>query len=651
MGKIDIEPWEPEETIGKLWHAYASRLDAPSVHPGAQVDLSQIGGRLAVLFRGLGGSPSVEIKAVADEASQHRLSFRRFLGTTAEATPRSSFDGEALRLPQSLAVFPAPEANAALYLWLAACAAHAPTHDPQTDPLCADLASLHAAIRMADHTLREAPGFRSLYADLCGAILSLRRTPHLPEAEATVEAAIRHLLGDPAALSAKATRMVNAIRSSDFTAYRAPRRYRPYRPVAIWPDLRAPGTSHNTAVESRATEGTPEEGESNRSHRAKRRAADQAERSDSFILHKFEAILSWAEFINLNRRVEDDDTDDAKKAAEDADEIGLGQISKAPATRLKLHLDLAPEDVDREALSGTQTYPEWDVRTGSYLPNHVRVLTSDIIPVLTTPPFRDDPRAAARIRAVKRQFEALRPSRISTTGHPDGDELDTDRAIRARVDFYATGQGDDRIWRQTRPQKRDLAVSILLDVSRSTESAVPGHGHGGRTVIDIEREALAALSWGLQACGDDFAIHAFSSLKRDRVYIQCAKRFGEPMSETVEQRIAALKPGFYTRLGAAIRHASVGLSEQARKRRLLLVITDGKPNDLDHYEGRHGIEDSHKAVLEARRMGHAVFGITVDRDGKSWFPRMFGQGGFALIPHPEKLTQALPEIYRQLVGA
>ena len=122
-------------------------------------------------------------------------------------------------------------------------------------------------------------------------------------------------------------------------------------------------------------------------------------------------------------------------------------------------------------------------------------------------------------------------------------------------------------------------------------------------MIEVEREALAALSWGLSACGDDFAIHAFSSLKRDRVYIQCAKRFGEPMSDTVEYRIAALKPGFYTRPGAAMRHASAGLSQQARKRRLLLVITDGKPNDLDHYEGRHGIEDSHKAVLEARRQG------------------------------------------------
>jgi nitric oxide reductase NorD protein len=651
MNKLDLEPWEPEETIGKLWHAYASRLDAPRAHDEARIDLSQVGGRLAVLFRGLGGDPSVEIKAVADEVTAHRLSFRSFLGRATEATPRASIDGAALRLPASLAVFPAAEANAALYLWLTAAAAHAPAYAPETDPLRADLADLRAALRMAEITLTEAPGLRGLYADLCAATLALRQTPHLPEAERTVEAAIRFFLGDRAPLRPKSARMVHALGSGDMAAYQAPRGYRPFRPVVLWPDLRGLDRSETTAVETRATDGTPEEGEGAKTHRARRRKADQAERNNSFILHKFEAILSWAEFINLNRRVEDDENDDARKAAEDVDEIGLGQISKAPATRLKLHLDLAPEDVDREALSGTKTYPEWDVRSGSYLAHHVRVLTSDIAPAATTPPFRDDPRAAARIRAVKRQFEALRPSRISTPGHPDGDELDMDRTVRARVDFLATGQGDDRIWRQARPQKRDLAVEVLLDVSRSTESAIPGHGHGGRAVIDVEREALAALSWGLSTTGDDFAIHAFSSLKRDRVYIQCAKRFGEPMTEAVEQRIAALRPGHYTRLGAAIRHASAGLAEQARKRRLLLVITDGKPNDLDHYEGRHGIEDSHKAVQEARRMGHAVFGITVDRDGKSWFPRIFGQGGFALIPNPEKLTQALPDIYRHLVGA
>ena len=99
-----------------------------------------------------------------------------------------------------------------------------------------------------------------------------------------------------------------------------------------------------------------------------------------------------------------------------------------------------------------------------------------------------------------------------------------------------------------------------------------------------------------------------------------------------------------------MRHTSAELAAQSRKRKLLLVITDGKPNDLDHYEGRHGIEDTRMAVREARRAGQSVFGVTIDKSGQSWFPRLFGQGGFAVIPHPDRLTQALPQIYRQLVG-
>ena len=637
MSRIEFELWEPEESVGKLWHAFASRLDGDPIHDGARVPLSQVGGRLAVLFRGLGGDPAVEIKPVAEETSHHRLSFLRRLGTWAEATPRASFDGATLRLPESLAAFPDPRANAALYLWLAAAAVALKDRTPadHADPLQADLAALETARAMTAEALRLAPGYTKLHADLAEATLLFRRTPNLPPVEAAVEARIRAALGADITLPPLPAK--------------APRGYRPFKPVPLWPDLRVLARSEHTAVEARATEGPPEESEEKTARKARRRKADQADRTDSFILHKFEAILSMTEFLNLNRRVEDDDEDTAKKAADDQEEIGLAQVSKAPATRLKLHLDLAPEDVDREQISGQFTYPEWDVRTASYLPSHARVLHSRAEASDQTPPFRADPRASARIRAVRRQFEALRPSLVSMPGFPDGDVLDTERAVRARVDFLSTGQGTDRVWRQTRPERRDLAVSILLDVSRSTESAIPGHGHDGRSVIDIEREALAALAWGLDACGDSFAIHAFSSLKRNRVFVQEVKRFAEPMAEAVEHRIAALKPGHYTRLGAAIRHVSHLLAKEARKRRLLLVITDGKPNDLDHYEGRHGIEDSRMAVQEARRAGHAVFGITVDRDGKSWFPRLFGQGAFALIPHPEKLTQALPQIYRQLV--
>lgn len=645
MTRIEIEPWEPEETVGKLWHAFASRLDAPLVHHGAAVDLSEVSGRLAVLFRGLGGGHAVEIRATPPEVSQHRLRFLRRLGTEAENTPRASFDGEVLRLPETLALFPSRAANGALYLWLTAAVAHAPAQATDPDPLRADLLSLRTALHMTKATLTAAPGLCELYAGLAHVTLQSRPQHSLPQDEGAIEAVIRHMLDDPTPLSPRAQTLLGIVQSNDLPCLSAPRGYRPFRPVPLWPDLRALVLSARDEVESRDADGPPEEG-SNKTHRARRRKADQAERRDSLILHKFEAILSWAEFLNLNRRVDDDDPDSAKKAADDQEEIGLGQISKAPATRLKLHLDLAPEDVDRERLSGTTLYPEWDTRTGTYLPDHVRVLDSVAQPGTAQPAFRSDPQARRRIHRVRQQFEALRPGRVSIPGQLDGDELDIEAAVRARVNILANGTGTNRIWRQTRPQARDLAVSILLDVSRSTESAV-----GDRAVIDIEREALAALAWGLDACGDTFAINAFSSLKRDRVYIQTCKGFDDPMGQLVEDRIGGLRPGFYTRLGAAVRHASRGLAAQGGKRRLLLVITDGKPNDLDHYEGRHGIEDTAMAVREARRAGQSVFGITVDKQAKAWFARMFGQGSFYVIAHPERLTEALPMIYRELVGA
>ncbi len=651
MGKIEFEPWEPEETIGKLWHKWASRFDAPLVHEGARVDLSRIDGRLAVFFRGMGGDASVEIKPVSDEQSRHRLSHLRALGTYADALPRASFDGASLRLPATLAAFPVTEMNAAAYVWLAALGAFVAPVQGHDDPLVSDLmalAGLRAALARCDG---DAPGLRTLYSELSSLHLSLRDTPALPQAERAVECVIRHMLGDDPPLQGKAAKMWASMETGDFTIWRAPRKYRPYLPVPIWVEPRALFLSHGDGVATMEAGQAPENNnaEDGKTRRARRRKSDQIERKDSFILHKFEAILSYAQFVNLNRRVEDDDEDSAKKAADDQDEIGLGQIKKAPATRLKLHLDLAPEDADIERISDKCTYPEWDVRRGAYLPDHTRILAHDIdAGGGTVTPF--DARARKRITAVRRQFEALRPSMISTSGHLDGDELDSERAVRALADFAATGESDGRVWRQNRPLKRDLSVSILLDVSRSTEATVTCHRGHARPVIDIEREALTALAWGLDACGDSFAINGFSSLKRDRVYMAQAKDFDDPMNAGVESRIASLRPGFYTRLGAAIRHASTGLSAQARRRRLLLVITDGKPNDLDHYDGRHGIEDSRMAVIEARRAGHAVFGIAIDRDGKAWFPRIFGQGGYALVPDPDKLTEALPRIYAQIVG-
>ncbi|MEM9576882.1 MAG: nitric oxide reductase D protein [Pseudomonadota bacterium] len=628
-----LEPWEPEETIGKIWHRWASRFDAPEAqHPEAAVLLEDEIGRLAVLFRGLGGDQSVELRPISAGASHHRLSWRRKLGTWAELVPQASFDGEILRLPATLDLFADASLNRALYTWLVACVApvrQIPTRP--ADPLAADLAYIQAGHEMCLRALEDCPGLAPVYRRLKDAHLAARPRHALPAPEADVEAIARYLLEGGA--------------EPRVPTGAAPSRYRPLRPFPFWPRLVPPQESRLSATDDPSyPEATSTSETLESTKKATRKASDQTDRRDSLILHKFEAILSFTDFLNLNRRTEDDDPDAAKKALDDLEELSLTDISKAPATRFKLNLDLAASDVNREAVSGEHTYDEWDTRSQSYLKDHCRVFAS-----LTDPaeaPAAQDAAAARRIRTVRRQFEAFRPRPVTLKGQPDGDTLDLSAVIRARADLAATGSAEDRLWCQTRPTARDLAVSILIDTSRSTESAVTG-----RAVIDIEREALTALAWGLHGCGDPLAIHGFSSLRRDRVYVECCKDFSDPMGELVERKLASLRPGFYTRLGAAIRRTSAHLQKAPQASRLLLILTDGKPNDIDHYEGRHGIEDTRIAIREARRRGQSVFGITVDPKGQSWFPRLFGPGGFVVIAQPEHLTTTLPAIYRQLVGS
>jgi nitric oxide reductase NorD protein len=648
MAAVEFEPWEPEESVGKLWHSLVNELDAPGVFEDAAATLDETRGRLSVLFRALGGARDVEIKTATAQVSEHRLSWRRTLGQDAERIAMPSFDGEALRLPDRIAVFPDREANIALYLWLAAAAVFGRAPEAESDPLRADIRRLQAAQRMTRETLAECPGLRRSYGALAIETRARRQQRRLPATEAAVEATILHLLGTAPPKDDLAAAISAAVhgQADDLSAFSAPRRYLPFLPVLLWPDMRPLAERSKPVLEDAAAgeAETPPNAEPG-TFRASRKPSDQAARKDSLILHKFEAILSWAELLNINRRVDDDDEDNAKKAADDQDEIGLAHVPQRARTRLKLHLDLSPQEAEFERLAGVHVYPEWDHRTNAYLPDYCRVLAGKAEPASEALETPDSARARRRIRSVRRQFETLRPKRVQLTRQIEGHDIDIAAAIEARIELATTGEHSDRVYVASRSQERDLAVSILLDASRSTESYV-----SGRQVIDIAREALIALAWGLDACGDDTAIDAFSSRRRDRVFVQSCKRFDEPMDRNVEARIAGLKPGHYTRLGAALRHVSEELANRPRQRRLLLVLTDGKPNDMDHYEGRHGIEDTHMAVREARRRGQSVFGVTIDSKSQATFSRIFGKGGYVVIPDPEKLVAALPHLYRHLVS-
>jgi nitric oxide reductase NorD protein len=129
------------------------------------------------------------------------------------------------------------------------------------------------------------------------------------------------------------------------------------------------------------------------------------------------------------------------------------------------------------------------------------------------------------------------------------------------------------------------------------------------------------------------------------------KTFDEPYNAGVRGRINAIKPGYYTRMGTAIRHASGLLAEQPAGRRLLLLLTDGKPNDLDKYEGRYGIEDTRHALKQARDLGLQPFCVTVDQQAGEYLPHLFGSGGYVVIHCPSQLPRELPLLYARLTAS
>lgn len=622
---------EPEETVGNLWHDMAKDIGADAVFADAAVVLADVRSSLGVLYRALGGDGGVELVEAAPSAVRHRTALQRKLGAARETEYVASFDGQALRLPPVMMVFPDARLNRAAYFWLTALAATCgefPKLPDETDGPDMDCAQIRANAQACDLAYHHCHGLRRAYAEMAALSVARRSDLMRPLSEAYMERALRDQLGGQA--------NVDPFDTPDPPQGAA--RYMPLAPVPIWLRFTRPTFGRSAAEEQNQSGKAPAAATSSRKL-GERRDLDQSRRRDSFIIHRFESILSWVESMNINRSVDDDDEDNAAKAAEDQEQITLTRHDKKAATRLRLHLDLSPADADHEALAGTHIYPEWNHRTRSYLADHTRVLDAPAHPD-PTETFRANPRY---IRAVRRKFEAMQPRRAMVPRQIDGSELDLDALLCSRADLAATGRASDRIWQDIRKVERDLAVGFLIDTSRSTEAAI-----GDTRVIDVAREAMSALASGIDAAGDRFGVWGFSSLRRDRVFLTRVKGFDDPMDALVHDKIASLKPGHFTRLGGAIRHVTAQMADQTAARKLLIVLTDGKPNDLDHYEGQYGIEDSHMAVREARRAGLSLHGVIIDEDGQDWFARIFGRGGFTLLPHPERLLRALPDIYRTL---
>jgi nitric oxide reductase NorD protein len=611
-----------EEQVGELWHKLITRA-ADNQHPAAAVYLHDMQKKIAIYFRALGGDSGLQIEiadATANLAPRNLL--QRIAGSNAKIQ-LAWRDERSLRLPASIAWFDQSELNTDLYYWLASLAAV--QDSVAITDTTVDWFRLNQTMTLT--ALESFPGIRPRFQRLLQAHLKQRPDiGKLKAADAELELAIQQALTSPGS--------VNTL---------PPARHRP-QPVPLWLHPDPPVTAASSTEDDDAAQ-TPG-GQSREIEELAPRQAERVNEPDAergLITIRMENIFTMGEFVNVDRGTEDEeDIERAEDVARDLDKLSISHNGKASKTRLKFDLDLPSAHADDIVLDDGILLPEWDWKKQRLLPDRCRIvqmLTSDAQPCPLPPHLN---RTAKRLRD---QLQAIAPARVWFRAQMDGQDIDLDAYLRYATD-RAAGQpvAAENLYRDMRSGARDLSCLLLADLSLSTDAYI----NDTHRIIDVIRDSLYLFAESLHATGDRFSMLGFSSRRRDPIRVHQIKTFEETHSAIIRGRIAAIKPGYYTRLGAGIRHATQLLSREGNGRRLLLILTDGKPNDLDQYEGRYGIEDTRQAVIEARQLGMQPFCVTIDRKGNDYLPHIFGNGAYVVVRNPQQLPRKLPQLYALL---
>ena len=289
-------------------------------------------------------------------------------------------------------------------------------------------------------------------------------------------------------------------------------------------------------------------------------------------------------------------------------------------------------------------YHEWDHTLSRFDRDRVSVFESAVDGGDTEWADRAARTHRGLIRRVEREFQTLGAHRHRLTRQLDGDDLDLQASVDLRVALRARMAPDERVYTVTRPPRGGVAIAILADVSGSAETTLVA----GVRIIDVEKLALLVATYALETTRDRHALFAFSSMGASRVAVRTTKSFGERGGEVVGSRIAALESAGNTRLGAAIRHVSAMLLRERAARHLMLVISDGLPNDSDGYVEDYGIEDARMAVLEARAQGVMPHCLTLSAE-EHYALRIFGAAAQVLVRRPEHLPGAMIDVLGRLL--
>ncbi|MBF0265754.1 MAG: VWA domain-containing protein [Gammaproteobacteria bacterium] len=340
---------------------------------------------------------------------------------------------------------------------------------------------------------------------------------------------------------------------------------------------------------------------------------------------------------------------DCELAGDDAQEIWTCSTNMRPYED-----DLTDEQVSfndmwgKEPISDPYHYHEWDYQIQLHRPDWATVYerrqpkgrAEDIDDIITA--YRP---VAHRIKQI---IDLLTPEGVQRQrGLEDGDEVDINAAVDAMISIRMGEQPNPRITMRNVLKNRDLSVVVLMDLSESTNEPMNG---SDKTVLELTREAATLVATAINGIGDPFALHGFASDGRHDVQYYRFKDFNQHIDDDVKARLAGMKGGLSTRMGAALRHSGQHLLKQPERRKLILLVTDGEPADIDERDPQHLRHDTKKAVEELYSTGVLTYCLTLDPNADNYVKRIFGENNYTIIDNVDRLPEKLPTLFASLTG-
>jgi nitric oxide reductase activation protein len=534
------------------------------------------------------------------------------------------------------------------------------------------LASALIVPRVREHLASELPGVGAPFARACELILSKRALLSTLDApSAALEALLQQRLGRPVDAANLPLSVVARAWLSRALAARvtAPGELKVWlqellpfthdaqvAPPVLWGGLGAP--SRSASPLAAAAPATTRRQQVQTEKRARpQQALERVDLStqpeaENPLTHSFEKLHTLDDYRGGNKRA--DGSDELDEHADALDELELRVITRSGESAASLLrsdqiIDGSAAEAPEHAPAGALAiYDEWNERSQSYRPNWCHVYAAQLAETCSAEDSRRRVRSIltaqrGELRALSAELARLRSARRWRTRQPDGPDVDIDALIERHASLRSGHDPSTKLYLSRRRQRRELAVMLLVDRSLSTDAWVEG-----RRVLDVAKSALIMLGELFDEEEVPTAIGAFSSQTRKRCQFGVVKEFEDPW-QAAQARLLSLEPEGYTRIGPALRHASTLLAKHEARNKLLLLISDGKPTDYDRYEGRYGMSDVRKALIEAEQLGISTFALAIESRPLAHLPIMFGRGHFELLPRPEGLARALTGVYADMM--